>query len=472
MKITVIGLGHLGTVASGELAAEGHDVTGLDVDERRVQALQEGRLPFYEPGLQKCLSGAVAIGNLRFLQSEDFDGCMGDIALIAVGTPTTTSGEADLSQVRAALAWVRNQEPRDLVLLMKSTVPPGSGLEFLRSDLKGLAVDYIANPEFLREGRALQDWKFPDRIVLGADSCSGKAVNIVRKMYSGIEAPFLVTDITSAEMIKYATNAFLATRISFMNEMASLCDAVGASVDAVSEGLALDGRTGNRIHAGVGYGGSCLPKDIRALKHMAHSAGSEAGLLRAVVTVNNRQRQLPLSKLDARFGGRLEGLKVGVLGLAFKPGTDDVREAASLELIRSLVERGARVRAFDPQASPPARELLPPGVEFVDEVEETAACAQALILLTEWEEIVQADWAAMARQMSPPMFLFDGRNALDPSLMTQLGFDYSGVGRGDAPRSAVSESDQLEGPILTANRIETKRSSRCLKTRQSERSYA
>ena len=472
MKITVIGLGHLGTVASGELAAEGHDVTGLDVDERRVQALQEGRLSFYEPGLQKCLSGAVATGNLRFLRSEDFDGCMGDIALIAAGTPTATSGEADLSQVRAALAWVRNQEPRDLVLLMKSTVPPGSGLEFLRSDLKGLAVDYIANPEFLREGRALQDWKFPDRVVLGADSCSGKAFSTVRKMYSGIEAPFLVTDITSAEMIKYATNAFLATRISFMNEMAAICDAVGASVDAVSEGLALDERTGNRIHAGVGYGGSCLPKDIRALKHLAHSVGSEAGLLRAVAKVNHRQRQLPLKKLDARFGGCLEGLQVGVLGLAFKPGTDDVREAASLELIRGLVERGARVRAFDPQASAPARELLPPGVEFVDEAEETAACAQALILLTEWEEIVQADWAAMAGRMSPPMFLFDGRNALDPSLMTQLGFDYSGVGRGDAPRSAVSESDQLEGPILTASRIGIKRSSRCLKTRLSERSYA
>ena len=429
-------------------------------------------MPFYEPGLDDCVIAAVNRGNLRFLHTDDMTGELAGIALITAGTPAMAGGGVDLSQVRAALEWVRNQEPRGLVLLMKSTVPPGSGLEFLGSNLKGLAVDYIANPEFLREGRALQDWKFPDRIVLGADSCSGKAVSIVRKMYSGIEAPFLVTDITSAEMIKYATNAFLATRISFINEMASLCDAVGASIDAVSEGLSLDGRMGDRIHAGVGYGGSCLPKDIRALKHMAHSAGSEARLLRAVATVNNRQRQLPLNKLDARFGGRLEGLQVGVLGLAFKPGTDDVREAASLELIRGLVERGAKVRAFDPQASAPARELLPPGVEFVDEAEETAALAQALILLTEWKEIVQADWAAMARQMSPPMFLFDGRNALDPSLMTQLGFDYSGVGRGDAPRSAVSESDQLEGPILTANRIEIKRSSRCLKTRQSERSYA
>ena len=432
MKITVIGLGRLGTVAAGGLVAEGHGVTGLDVDVRRVQALQDGRVPFYEPGLQKCLSAALATGNLRFLQSEDFDGCLGDIALIATGTPTTTSGEADLSQVRAALAWVRDQEPRGLVLLMKSTVPPGSGLDFLRRDLKGLAVDYIANPEFLREGRALQDWKFPERIVLGADSCSEKAVSTVRKMYSGIEAPFLVTDITSAEMIKYANNAFLATRISFMNEMASFCDAVGASVDAVSEGLALDGRTGNRIHAGVGYGGSCLPKDIRALKHMARSAGVEAGLLRAVAMVNYRQRQLPLKKLDARFCGRLEGLRVGVLGLAFKPGTDDVREAASLELIRGLVERGAKVRAFDPQASASARKCLPLNVDLVHAAEDTATSAQALLLLTEWEEIVQADWPAMASQMRPPRFVFDGRNALDTTLMARHGFEYVGVGRGDA----------------------------------------
>ena len=432
MKITVIGLGRLGTVAAGGLVAEGHGVTGLDVDVRRVQALQDGRVPFYEPGLQKCLSAALATGTLRFLQSEDFDGCLGDIALIATGTPTTTSGEADLSQVHAALAWVRDQEPRGLVLLMKSTVPPGSGLGFLRRDLKGLAVDYIANPEFLREGRALQDWKFPDRIVLGADSCSEKAVSTVRKMYSGIEAPFLVTDITSAEMIKYANNAFLATRISFMNEMASFCDAVGASVDAVSEGLALDGRTGNRIHAGVGYGGSCLPKDIRALKHMARSAGVEAGLLRAVAMVNYRQRQLPLKKLDARFGGRLEGLRVGVLGLAFKPGTDDVREAASLELIRGLVERGAKVRAFDPQASASARKCLPLNVDLVHAAEDTATSAQALLLLTEWEEIVQADWPAMASQMRPPRFVFDGRNALDTTLMARHGFEYVGVGRGDA----------------------------------------
>ena len=430
MKITVIGLGHLGTVAAGGLAAAGHDVTGLDVDEGRVQALRTGWAPFYEPGLQECVTTAVDRGNLRFLHSDESTGGINGVALITIGTPAAPNGGADMRQVRAALAWVRSREPKGLVLVMKSTVPPGSGVEFLRRDLKGLDVDYIANPEFLREGRALQDWKFPDRIVLGVDPCAGEAIDTVRKMYSGIESPFLVTDITSAEMIKYANNAFLATRISFINEMASLCDAVGASIDAVSEGLALDERTGGRVYAGVGYGGACLPKDIRALKHLAHSAGLEPGLLRAVATVNNRQRRLPLEKLQARFGGDLEGLQVGVLGLAFKPGTDDVREAASLELVRDLVERGAKVRAFDPQANGPARDLLPSMVDFVDTAEETAASAQALVLLTEWREIVQADWADMVRQMRTPRLVFDGRNALDPALMLRLGFEYIGVGRG------------------------------------------
>ena len=430
MKITVIGLGHMGLVAAGGLAAAGHDVTGLDIDEGRVQALRSGRIHLYEPGLRDCVAAAVNRGNLRFLQSDEFSGCLNGVALIAAGTPPAASGEADLSQVHASLAWVRNREPKDLVLLMKSTVPPGSGVGFLRKDLKGLAIEYIANPEFLREGRALQDWNNPDRIVLGSDCSTGNAIDAVRKMYSGIECPYLVTDITSAEMIKYASNAFLATRISFINEMASLCDAVGASIDAVSKGLALDARTGDRIYAGVGYGGSCLPKDIRALECMGYSAGLKPSLLRAVAAVNNRQRSLPLEILRARFRDDLAGLRVGVLGLAFKPGTDDVREAASLELVRGLVERGAKVKAFDPQANVHAHELFPPGVQCVDAAEETAADAQALVLLTEWSEVVHADWPAMVSEMRPPRFVFDGRNALDSTEMFCLGADYVGVGRG------------------------------------------
>ena len=444
MKITVIGLGRLGTVAAAGLASAGHQVIGLDVDEQRVRALRKGRLPFYEPGLEECLISGVDRGNLRFIQNEEYAGCLGEIALITAGTPSTESGEVDMSQVRSALAWVRGRRPGNLVLVMKSTVPPGSGVEFVRNDLKGLNIDYIANPEFLREGRALQDWFQPDRIVLGAVSGSGKAVSAVREMYAGIESPFLVTDITSAEMIKYASNAFLATRISFINEMASLCDNVGASIDAVSDGLALDERTGARMHAGVGYGGSCLPKDIHALKHLAKSAGLETGLLRAVASVNGRQRRLPLDLLNSRFHGCLEGLQIGVLGLAFKPGTDDVRDAPSLELIRELVIRGASVSAFDPRAIAPARKLLPRNVYFAKSAEEAAVGAHALVLLTEWQEIVGADWDSMAVQMLPPRFLIDGRNALQPRRMGRLGFEYAGIGRGDTNQQIIPKRNDLK----------------------------
>ena len=453
MKITVIGLGRLGAVAAGGLAAAGHEVTGVDVDERRVRALREGRMPFYEPGLEDCVTAAADRGSLRFLHSESMTGELAGAVLITAGTPALADGEVDMSQVRAALAWIRSRQPRDLVLLMKSTVPPGSGVEFRHKDLKGLEVDYITNPEFLREGRALHDWRYPDRIILGAESCEGKSIETVKEVYSGIESPFLVTDVTSAEMIKYASNAFLATRISFINEMSSLCDAVGASIDAVSDALAMDSRTGARVFAGVGYGGSCLPKDIYALRHLALSHGIEAGLLREVARVNDRQRRLPVEKLDSRFGDNLEGLQVGVLGLAFKPGTDDIREAASLELVRYLAERGAKVRAFDPKAGALAGEALRSSVELVGSVEAAADGAQALVLITEWPEFVGADWEGIAAQMLPPRFLFDGRNALNARSMARLGFEYVGVGRGHIfpPDTAgTDEDDTARTPPLEA----------------------
>ena len=443
MKITVVGLGHLGTVAAGGLAAAGHDVTGLDIDERNVQALRAGEMSIYEPGLPECVDSAVDRGNLRFFRVDEFAGCMGEIAVIATGTPAAANGQSDLSQVRGALAWVKSRKPGNLVIVMKSTVPPGSGAAFLQEDLRELNVDYIANPEFLREGRALRDWQFPDRIVLGADEGAKRGIKAVKRMYSGIESRFLVTDITSAEMVKYASNAFLATRISFINEMAFLCDVVGASIDAVSEGLALDGRTGKRVYAGVGFGGSCFPKDIAALEHLALDAGIELDLLRSVSAINERQRRLPVDKLLSRFGGDLERLEVGVLGLAFKPGTSDIRGAVSLDVINDLVESGARVRAFDPQTAQPARRVLPSGVDFVDSPEETANGVNALILLTEWPEIVEANWAVMAAEMQSPKFLFDGRNALDARLMSRLGFEYTGVGRGHVDAGEVQGSTAL-----------------------------
>ena len=442
MRITVFGLGHLGTVAAGGLAAAGHDVMGLDIDEQRVQALRAGRMSIYEPELRECVASGVDRGNLQFSRIDEFAGPLGDIALVATGTPATPYGEADLTQVRSALAWIKSRRPIDLTIVMKSTVPPGSGTTFVHQDLKGTNACYVSNPEFLREGRALQDWFFPDRIVVGCDTPSSRGIETIRRMYSPIETPLLVTDITSAEMIKYASNAFLATRISFINEIASLCDAVGASVDAVSDGLALDGRNGKKVYAGVGYGGSCFPKDIRALEHMASAAGLDMDLLGAVAAVNDRQRAMPVERLLARFGEDLRGVEVGVLGLAFKPGTDDLRGAVSLDVIGSLAQRGARVRAYDPQASQLAARLLPGSVDLEDTPEDAAVGAQALLLLTEWKEIGEANWEEIASQMRPPRFLFDGRNALDAALMSRFGFEYVGVGRGNTDLSDPQDADK------------------------------
>ena len=259
MRITVIGMGHLGMVAASALAKEGHHVTGVDVSNCSIEGLKKGKVALYEPGLEAWLGEGLSGGHLRFLGTEEFSGDLGDVALVTTGIPASEGREADLGQVRSALHWIRNLQPRNTTIVMKSTVPPGSGSAFAQRELRGLDVPYVSNPEFLREGRALQDWMHPDRIVAGVDDGSRKAVGVLKNMYAGIEAPYLVTDITNAEMLKYASNAFLATRISFINEMAALCEEVGASIDAVSEGLAMDARKGQQIHAGVGYGGSCLP---------------------------------------------------------------------------------------------------------------------------------------------------------------------------------------------------------------------
>ena len=442
LKITVVGLGYVGTVAAAALAGAGHDVLGIDIDRSRIDSLRVGKVPLYEPGLEKRIDAALRAGRVRFLAAADVAEDLGDVALIATGTPPTHGGGADLHQVRAALSWVRSTIPGNLTVVMKSTVPPGTGRRMLESELRGTGIRYASNPEFLREGRAVDDWEKPERIVIGVEPDDTVSVDTVKRMYTGpgqLGAPCMVTDITSAEMIKYASNAFLATRISFINEIASLCDTVGASIDDVSEGMAMDSRTGARIHAGVGYGGSCFPKDVRALDHLALTSGASVDLLRSVINTNNRQRLLPLHALRQRFGGMIDGLGVGILGLAFKPGTDDVRDAPSLDLIRALVDEGAEVQAFDPEAMESARQAfplgLPPSVRLVEGVEEAANRTQALVLLTEWDSIVQSDWRVVARCMIPPRLVFDGRNALDPAEMNRLGFEYVGVGRGPARRS-------------------------------------
>ena len=268
-------------------------------------------------------------------------------------------------------------------------------------------------------------------------------------MYRGIKAPYLLTDTTSAEMLKYASNAFLATRISFINEIAALCETVGASIDAVSQGLALDARTGKQIHAGIGYGGSCLPKDVLALQYLAQTEGISLDLLGSVATVNARQRLLPLARLRSVFPGGLAGVNVGVLGLAFKPGTDDTREAASLDIIESLAAEGAAVSAYDPQANGAGRKALPTGVVFCDCPESAARDAQALLLLTEWDEILDADWPTIAQLMREPRFIFDGRNALDAGNMLKLGFKYTAIGRGHLDQQPQEDVGMSHQPAAT-----------------------
>ena len=429
MDITVIGLGYVGTVAAASLAADGHRVLGIDIDPDRTALMQTGAVPFYEPGLEEIIRFAVAAGRLRFAHRDAVDGPLGDIALIATGTPQTEGGAADLNQVRSAVSWIRSQPSGSPVIVMKSTVPPGTGQRIIEHELAGTGLRYVSNPEFLREGQAIQDWQNPDRIVIGANPGDAESVEAIKSMHAGVRAPYIITDITSAEMIKYASNAFLATRISFINEIASLCDRVGASIDAVSDGMAMDPRTGGRIYAGVGYGGSCFPKDVRALDHLGLTSGANVELLRSVININNRQRLLPLYALRERFDANMAGLRVAALGLAFKPNTDDIREAPSLDLIRALTEEGAIVSAYDPEAMEAARPYLPPTVLLTENALEAANQAQAMVLITEWAEFVDADWRDIARSMRPPRFIFDGRNALDASEMQRLGFEYIGVGR-------------------------------------------
>ena len=277
MNLTVIGLGCVGTVAAAGLAVPGHDVLGIDLDRQRIARLSSGEAPFYEPGLEGLIRTGLQEGRLRFLHRDEVSEPLGEAAIIATGTPPADGGGADLSQVWSALEWVRVHGARGLVVIMKSTAPPGMGLKIQGELLGGLDMRYVSNPEFLREGCAVADWDSPGRIVVGADEGELQSIELVRRLYDGIAAPWLITDITSAEMIKYANNAFLATRISFINEMASLCERVGASIDVVSEGLALDERTGDRIWAGVGYGGSCFPKDVRTLDHLALTNGVRVG---------------------------------------------------------------------------------------------------------------------------------------------------------------------------------------------------
>ena len=421
--VTVFGAGYVGLVTGVCLASSGHNVTVLDVDEAKVASLRDGRSPFFEPGLDEFMRESMDAGRLTFCLVDDLDAISG-IAMIAVGTPSTESGSADLRYVRSAEATIREKAVPGTVVVMKSTVPPGTG-RGLAAKLEAHGILYASNPEFLREGSAVEDWFHTDRVVIGGEP---EATERVSDLYAGVDAPLVLCDVTSAEMVKYASNAFLATKISFINEIARLCDFVGADVEQVAHGVGLDARIGTAfLNAGIGYGGSCFPKDARALDFLADMNGYDFQLLRAVIDVNQRQRLLPVRALRDVFGS-LEGRRVAVLGLTFKPNTDDTREAPAREIISMLVAEGADVVTYDPQGVGDSY----PGVAGASSLAEVTRDAHAAIIATEWPEFTQADWGPLVRDMADDPVVFDGRNCLDRGVIESAGGRYIGVGRGSS----------------------------------------
>ena len=430
--IIVLGLGYVGSVAAAALAKAGHMVTVLDIDSEKLKAFAGGRVEIYEPGLSELINEGITEKRLEFKQPAEVNQMNTPLVMVCVGTPSRPDGAADLSQVKAALRWIRERTngPEPVIVVMKSTVPPGTGERLYSQFLSDLPdrFHYISNPEFLREGQALHDWFYPDRIVIGGRD--QMAIEQVRALYSNITAPMLVTDITSAELIKYAANAFLATKISFINEIANLCEYLGADIDAVAKGIGLDPRIGSSfLKAGIGYGGSCFPKDVRALDFLSTVNGHSFELLKATITTNNRQRILPVHKLRNLLG-QLTGRQIAVLGFAFKPSTDDVREAPAQDIIRLLLDEGAIVRAYDPLAMNKAVNLFHNAeVKLCKTMDDALTGTQAAVVATEWEEFINFDWPAAKNLMREPYVIIDGRNCLDPTLLIKNGFQYTGVGR-------------------------------------------
>jgi UDPglucose 6-dehydrogenase len=426
MNITVIGAGYVGLVAACCLASSGHQVICVERDQAKLELLNQGKSTVEEKGIDLLLKQGISAGKLAFSSSLP-DPLSHDIAMIAVGTPSLSTGAADLSFIYGVIAEVKSAAHAPLILVMKSSVPPGTGARLIQRYLKGTPVTYVSNPEFLREGQAIEDWYHPSRIIIGSEV--KQAADVVGQLYSDIAAPVIVTDVTGAETIKYAANAFLATKISFINEIANLCDAIGANVDDVARGIGLDPRIGaDFLRAGLGYGGSCFPKDARALDFAALNHGYDFRLLKSTIEVNNRQRVLAVHKLK-QLMGNLDGTDIAVLGLAFKPGTDDMREAPSVDIAYLLYEAGARLRVYDPVAMGNARSLLPADVTFAADIYSVAAGANAIILVTEWQQFIDADWVAIKKQMKEPCIVLDGRNALPEGKMSALGFNYVGIGR-------------------------------------------
>jgi UDPglucose 6-dehydrogenase len=418
--IGVIGVGWVGLVTAACFAELGHPVIARDILPEKVESLSRGETTIHEPGLDELLARNAERLTFTTDMAELLDAAR--ILFVCVDTPPTRSGDADLSRVRSVVEELSAGGGHALV--MKSTVPAGTG-QSIRRDLPG--VPYVSCPEFLKEGSAVEDFMHPDRVVVGADPGDEAAGDAVARLYEPLGGEIVRTDVSSAEMIKLASNAFLATKISFVNEIANVCEEVGADVAEVARGMGLDQRIGPAfLRPGIGYGGSCFPKDVSALKMLAGNSGYHFQLLGAVIEVNELQKRRVVQKLQKHLGS-LVGKRVALLGLAFKPHTDDMREASSLVLAARLEGEGAEVSAYDPVAADAARDLFD-GVEFRDSALEALAGADAAILVTEWPEFADLDWNAAATTMARPL-LIDGRNFLDPAQLESAGFEYEGIGR-------------------------------------------
>ena len=434
MNVSILGSGYVGLVSGACFAEFGAMVTCIDVDAGRIDQLNAGRLPIYEPGLEELVRRNAAQGRLRFSRSHAEAIPGSDLVFIAVGTPSRRGdGHADLSYVHQAARDIAPLLRGYTVVVDKSTVPVGTARNvkrIIREQNPGADFDVASNPEFLRQGAAVSAFMRPDRVVIGVESERARA--LLHELYRPlnlIEIPIITTDLESAELIKYASNAFLATKISFINEMSALCEMTGADIHAVATGMGLDGRIGGKfLHAGPGFGGSCFPKDTRALVLIAQEHGVPSRIVEAVIEVNEAQKARMISKIRKALGGAVGGKILAVLGLTFKPETNDMREAPALSILSKLMEDGARVRAHDPKGIPEAKRLLPEEVVYCDDIYETMAGADAVILMTEWNVYRDLDLSRVRERMRGNTFI-DLRNVYEPTKMQTAGFEYVCVGR-------------------------------------------
>lgn len=432
MKITVIGTGYVGITTATSLGEIGHQIMGVDIDELKIEQLNNGVLPIYEPGVEPVIQNLLKQGKLHFTTSlkEAMEGT--EIIFIAVGTPQLSDGRPDLKYVEEVAREIGRHMTEYIVIVDKSTVPVGTA-EYVQSiikeqlKLRGLSVDFdvVSNPEFLQEGKALQNSRKPDRIVLG---CSSQvAEDVMLKLYENIDALKHLTSPRNAEMIKYASNSFLATKITFINEMARLCDLLAVDVVEVAKGMGMDKRIGPYfLQAGIGYGGSCFPKDVSALAMMGREVNMEMTILRSIQEINQKQTDWFLERVKECMGA-LDGKRITLLGLSFKPDTDDIREAPSLKLIQKLLAEGAVITGFDPVASNKIKNIFPK-VKISEDAYSAVKDAEAVVICTEWKEIIDLDWRTIKSLMHGD-FIFDGRNALDREMLQLEGFQYWGVGR-------------------------------------------